>query len=158
MSQHLSQHLFSCLNTCGVSTPLLVSQHLLLNAKKCLNVKPDYTLRIRRNRANRTDAADSGTGRRTHTAGPALTRPALPHVLAVLAAPRTGARGTFDACDPLVSCRTARSYPYFDQLIKVEARNVDFQVLMSHERNHRGYGAGRGCARSRRCSVDCALM
>jgi hypothetical protein len=36
----------TCLNTCfpvstlGVLTPVLVSQHLILNAKKCLNVKP----------------------------------------------------------------------------------------------------------------------
>ena len=36
----------ACLNTCfpvstlGVLTPVFVSQHLILNAKKCLNVKP----------------------------------------------------------------------------------------------------------------------
>ena len=28
----------------GVSTPVLVSQHLILNAKKCLNVKPTSLL------------------------------------------------------------------------------------------------------------------
>ena len=59
----MSQHL--CLNTCfpvsslGVSTPVLVSQHLILNAKKCLNVKPT-PLSLPRSRETSTTSTNTG--------------------------------------------------------------------------------------------------